>query len=157
MVYITSRIKLEELDQRHAAPLYEVIEASRAGLLNLIWAESATLESTKKYIDTPRGKRNVITVNNEIAGVIETWQPDEDGFITVGYWLSTKFRGYGIMQLVLRKVSDSIVAYAPIKAKVKTGNKKSLRMLLGAGFVMYGASSTWKYLMRPQKDLPEGE
>ena len=152
-MYITSRIKLEELRPDHAEPLYELIDKSRSELLNLAWAEAATLESVKKFIDTPRGKRNVILVNGKIAGMIETWMPDADGFVTLGYWLGTEFRGYGIMQLVVKKVTDLIVSYAPIKAKIRRGNKKSLRMLQAGGFTIYGLSTDWVYFMRPQKDI----
>lgn len=153
MMYLTGRIALVPLNASHAEELYRVIDDSREALKNLVWAEKATLTSTRMFISHVRGVRNLIVVNGEIAGMIETWLPDEDGFMTLGYWLSRKYRGYGIMQLVVKYVSDMIVERAPIKAKIKNGNRKSYRILASAGFTPYGTNREWTYFLRPQKNI----
>ena len=74
-----------------------------------------------------------ILLGDVLAGHISCFQ--QDGFHSVGYWLSKEFWGQGIASRALELLLAD-VPIRPLHARVATSNRASLRVLQKCGFVI---------------------
>jgi RimJ/RimL family protein N-acetyltransferase len=130
------RIKLVELEISDAHEVYQCVDFSRPHLKNLIWAETATLESVQDYIRSTiengnkmHGIRKIDT--NEFVGVIEL--RNKTLHCEVGYWIDIRHRGNKYASEALRKVIDETGVY--VRGQVRLENLRSQGVMKRAGMI----------------------
>lgn len=127
-----------------AAQLYQLIDQSRMQLTNLVWSQSATLESTITFLENKLAssdKVHGIFQNKKLVGVLEL-RKKEDMF-ELGYWVGTKYRGRGIMKTAVKQLVDHQVKYHAIIAHIRQSNEASLKVLTNAG-LKYDHTEMWQ-------------
>lgn len=137
-------ISIEPLTIEHSETLYHLIDESRSELKNLIWSQNATLNSTKKFIaDKNQSQDNIFGVFYEdiLIGVLELRKKEK--FSELGYWLGTKYRGYGLMKTAVKNLVDEKIINGSIIAHIRANNKASYNILKYAG-LHYDHSELWE-------------
>ena len=133
-------IKLREMTVDDAEELYSVIDNCRADLSNLVWAEAATLESTRTYLRIASAveKLRAICVDGQIVGCITLrFGVDAD---EIGYWLGYD-RGCGLMKHAVKlMIADHDKT---ITARVKSKNFASQAILKSANFKIVNETDDW--------------
>lgn len=136
----TVLVHLMTLSPVSTEALYKLVDESRDSLSNLAWAKTATLESTRKYIESKtysysRDTVLGIYVEQELVGVIEYRDKDVNGIPVweLGYWLGSKHRGKGIMKAAAKRVVKEISKSRTVVAHIRFRNTASFKTLQYAG------------------------
>jgi RimJ/RimL family protein N-acetyltransferase len=102
-------LELKVLSDLDAPVVYNLINNSRGHLGNLVWAPTATLESTTEFLrtkslseDTVRG----VFEDGVLVGVVELRAKDDA--MELGYWLGYSYRGRGIMREAVKMLVDAL-------------------------------------------------
>jgi ribosomal-protein-serine acetyltransferase len=150
-IKVDDNILLELLDNSHALPVLNLIEANRNYLKEwLPWVDNMqTIGDFKNYIDKCKVQHvegsdlgYVIILKKNIVGRIGLHNIDHQNKIaSIGYWLDEKFTGKGIIS----KSCKAVINYAyhtlninRIEIKCGTGNNKSRAIAEKLGFKKEG-------------------
>lgn len=132
---------------------YNLIDANREHLKNLVWVKDATEASTKQFLmKVILGEPffRLIEVDDQIAGTI-TIRQEADGF-SIGYWVAKEFSGMGVASLAVNKMLKVFTKGRIVHARVRRFNEGSLKVLEKNGFVIIGEqkidNETWFTLAR---------
>lgn len=71
---LTNIVTIKPLTIHDTEVVYHLIDQSRADLKNLIWSQSATLESTKKFIEYKNNTKDKVFgvfQDNSLVGILE--------------------------------------------------------------------------------------
>lgn len=127
-------LKLKLLTTEDAPIVYSLIDQSRAHLGNLVWAHTATLDSTAAFLaekstssDTVRG----IFEEGALVGVIELRAKEQE--MELGYWLGSEYRGRGIMRSAVKMLVDEVVETTTVIGHIRATNVASNHTLTFAG------------------------
>lgn len=134
--------------------LYELIDANREHLSNLVWAETATFESTRDYVTKTVGTEffRLIMVDDKIAGVI-TLRPLNTCYL-IGYWVGKEFCGKGVAtKAVSIMMKSSIAQQHHVYAHIRQTNRGSKAILTRNGFkefdfIVTNGDEVWNRLVR---------
>jgi ribosomal-protein-serine acetyltransferase len=150
-IKVDPSISLELLDDIHALPILNLIEASRNYLREwLPWVDNMqTIGDFKNYIAKSKKQHNegsdfgyLIIFNKTAVGRIGIHNIDHQNKIaSIGYWLDENYTGKGI----ITKSCKAIINYAyntldlnRIEIKCATGNNKSRSIPEKLGFTKEG-------------------
>jgi ribosomal-protein-serine acetyltransferase len=150
-IKVDESISLELLDDIHAVPILNIIEANRNYLREwLPWVDNMqTIGDFKNYISKCKKQHNegsdlgyVIIFNKTVVGRIGLHNIDQQNKIaSIGYWLDENYTGQGI----ITKSCKAIINYAyhtlnlnRIEIKCGTGNNKSKSIPEKLGFKKEG-------------------
>jgi ribosomal-protein-serine acetyltransferase len=153
-IKVDESISLELLDDIHAVPILNIIEANRNYLREwLPWVDNMqTIGDFKNYISKCKKQHNegsdlgyVIIFNKTVVGRIGLHNIDQQNKIaSIGYWLDENYTGKGI----IIKSCKAIINYAyhtlnlnRIEIKCGTGNNKSKSIPEKLGFKKEGILS----------------
>jgi len=148
MISINDNIHCRLLSISDAEELYDIVNFSRNYLTNLVWVNSATLESTEQFLkiksDTLSGDTLYgIYVDHILVGTIEFRYTDD-----IGYWLRHDYRNKGIMTSVVNVMTKIKGANKELLAKVQYSNEVSKKILANAGFKCIRTDEEFLYLKR---------
>ena len=139
---ISLTIKLLSLSD--SAQLYQLIEESRLELSNLVWSQSATLDSTINFLKNKLAssdKVHGVFHHENLVGVLEL-RNKENNF-ELGYWVGTQYRGKGIMKAAVKQLVDKEIKKSTIVAHIRQCNQASLKVLMNAGLT-YDHTEIWQ-------------
>lgn len=116
--------------------LYAVIDRNREHLTNLVWAASATRESTEAFLSSvPESEKlHVILDDGAIIGMI-TLRDAQPGVYQLGYWLANDHRHLGIMQNAVRQILPMVSDTHMVIAQIRRTNLASAKVLKETGFI----------------------
>lgn len=148
-------IEIKRLDSKDGQIVYSLIEESREDLKNLVWSQSATLESTEKFLMDKNNSQDQVYgvfLDNTLVGVLELRKKEE--FSELGYWLGSHYRGNGIMKLAVKALVDEKIKETPIIAHIREKNHPSHKILEFAGLdydhCEIWENEEWLHLKRSQ-------
>lgn len=107
---------------------YKVIDRNRDHLQNLVWASSATQETTTAYLDMVRHTHEkfwFIEVEWRIAGCVTL--RDKGDHYEIGYWLDEQHRRKGVMLEAVKLALQGITK--PVHARIRCKNLASWSVL----------------------------
>lgn len=150
-IKIDEEVSLRILEERHAEDLFAAVDHCRPYLREwLPWVDATkTVQDSKDYIKfglkkfaDGQGPEFGIWYKGELAGVIGLhfihWQNKRT---SIGYWLSEKFQGKGIMvranEAMLKYIFEELELNR-VEIRVATENKKSEAIPKRLGFEMEG-------------------
>ena len=137
-LHIDDDLHLEKIKETHAPLVFEIIQRDRNYLRQ--WLpfidQTRNLKDTEKYfrliLSPQHGNQNelyTIWYRGELAGLAGFKEIDNVNHKSeIGYWLSEKFQGKGIMTKTVRKMIDfgfRNLKMNRIQIKVAVGNNKS--------------------------------
>lgn len=116
--------------------LYSVIDRNREHLTNLVWAATATRESTEAFLSSvPESEKlHVILDEGSIIGMI-TLRDAQPGVYQLGYWLANDHRHMGIMQNAVRQILPLVSDRNMVIAQIRRSNLASAKILKETGFI----------------------
>ncbi len=163
---IDDHTELRLLAERHAEPLYTLIDRNRDHLRQwLPWVDaSRSAEGTREFI---RGVLRRFATNNgfaagiwhhgELAGIIDfhaiNWS---NRSTSIGYWLAAPFQGKGLMTAACRAfVEHALVELGlnRIEIRCATGNRRSRAIPERLGFTQEGTLRQAEWLYHRFEDL----
>ncbi len=137
-------LSLAPLLPKDAQDLYRLIDKNRQALGHMVWAATATLESTIKFIKTTPDKVHGIRVMGRLAGCVAL-RTMPSGNKMLGYWLAQEFWGRGYATRAVSMMLDAMEK-KPVFAQIRHGNIASKRVLQKNGFVVTDQDLQWQYL-----------
>lgn len=136
-----------------AMVVYNLIDESRKELKNLVWSQSATLESTTSFIDAKLNSLDKIFgvfYEENLVGVLELRKKED--MLELGYWVGTKYRGKGFMKIAVKKLVDNEIKTHTVTAHIRETNQASHKILQYAGLefdhVEIWQGEQWVHLKR---------
>ncbi len=147
-VKISNNVSLEEMRYQSAKSLYEVAKHEEIGTwLSSRWPQPYTLEDAEKFLSSDEVNRvYAIIYKGVLVGGFGVRRMDEDDFncsASIGYWLTPKVWGRGIMTEVLGYVCDRIRAggYDRVEVRILEENVASSRRCVEKiGFRLVGTA-----------------
>jgi RimJ/RimL family protein N-acetyltransferase len=139
-----SLVSISLLKLADASIVYALIDESRNELKNLVWSQTATLESTTNFIEYKiRSLDSIYGVfyDDNLIGVLEL-RKKEDMF-ELGYWVGSKYRGKGFMKIAVKQLVDSETKFHTITAHIRETNEASHKILQNAGLT-FDHVETWQ-------------
>jgi ribosomal-protein-serine acetyltransferase len=144
-------ITLELIDDKHAAPVFDLIDNNRHYLRAwLPWVDNMRgIDNFKNYIlkckkESEQGSDfgYVVIHNNVVAGRIGIHNIDQlNKIASIGYWLAKDFAGKGIITKSCKAIIDyafNVLDLNRIEIKCGTGNFKSKAVPERLGFKQEG-------------------
>lgn len=144
-IHDNKTIHIKKLNIQHATVLYDLIDNSREQLKNLVWSQTATLQSTKQFIENKNKSQDQVHgvfYENVLVGVLELRQKENNVF-ELGYWLGTEYRGQHIMPCAVKTLVESKINSATIIAHIRENNIASYKVLSHAGLI-YSHTEVWE-------------
>lgn len=138
-------VNIKQFQAKDAEILYSLINNSRADLKNLVWSQTATLQSTKQFItikNNSEDKVHGIFYDNKLVGVLEL-RKKENNIFELGYWLGSQYRGQHLMQCAVKLLVEEQVKKYNIVAHIRENNIASYKVLEHAGLV-YSHKEIWE-------------
>jgi RimJ/RimL family protein N-acetyltransferase len=89
----------------------------------------------QRIVESESVTMRAILVHGELAGNVGSYESDEGREVT--YWMGRPFWGAGIATEALRQFLG-IDSHRPMRARVVTDNRRSIRVLESNGFVVSG-------------------
>lgn len=135
---------------------YKLIDDNREHLKNMRWAETATLFSTKEYLDwllenTDKEHFRFIMVDGKIAGCL-TLRLKSAGVYEIGFWIGNKYRRQGVVTTAVRIMLLTFPREYTIYAHIRQTNTGSMAVLKlnGFQFVDYSVidEDVWQHFVR---------
>ncbi len=153
-------IEIRLFEERHADNLRQLIDSNRASLRQwLPWLDwSHTTADTAEHIRQSLSRHKEsngfsagIWVSDKLAGAIGLHAIDSrHRSSSIGYWLSSEYRGTGAMTLACQAVVTEAFSHYRlhrIEIRCATGNKKSCAIAQRLGFTHEGTlrEAEWLY------------
>lgn len=138
-------VSIKLLTLKDTAKLYQLIDESREQLTNLVWSQSATLESTISFLENKlasNDKVHGVFHNTNLVGVLELRKKEQDIF-ELGYWVGTQYRGKGFMKNAVKELVAQEVKSTAIIAHIRECNHASFKVLTNAG-LNYDHTEMWQ-------------
>ncbi len=147
---LTGGVQLQLLEERHVDELYALVEVERDRLARwLPWAGAATrediglfVERTRRQQEAHQGTQSAITVNGRVAGTVGvhgiSWQ---DESTSIGYWLSARHEGRGIVTAAVRAYTEhafSVWGLNRVELRAAVENARSRAIAERLGFTHEG-------------------
>jgi ribosomal-protein-serine acetyltransferase len=159
-------IDLRLVEERHATPMFALVDQDRAYLREwLPWVDATLTEddtlsfirSTLEQLAGNRGFTAGIWKDDRVIGVIGTQRIDWlNRKVELGYWLGQAFQGNGIMTDVCRTVVTYILGELNlhrVEIRCASGNAKSLGIPRRLGFSLEGTIREAQLLHNRYHDL----
>jgi len=127
-------ICLLKVEDAHS--VYRLIDESRSQLKNLVWSQTATLESTTNFIDYKiKSPDNIYGIysDDNLVGVLELRKKQD--MLELGYWVGSKYRGQGFMKIAVKQLVDIESKNYTITAHIREKNQASYKILQYAGLI----------------------
>jgi ribosomal-protein-serine acetyltransferase len=111
----SENVVLRPVVEADVEPLYALVDEDREALSEWMpWAPEQTLEGTREFVAEARaqdargdGFQAAVLVGGEVAGVVGFHGIDLVNRATaIGYWLSTRHQGRGVMTASVRAILD---------------------------------------------------
>jgi ribosomal-protein-serine acetyltransferase len=144
-------VELRLLEERHAAPLFALVDRERPYLRQwLSWVDArsseeeilAFIHATLETFASGNGFSAGIWADGAIAGVITLHKIDwRDRVGEIGYWLGREFQGRGIMTEAARAVTEHALVELDlhrVEIRCAAGNGKSSAIPKRLGFSFDG-------------------
>jgi ribosomal-protein-serine acetyltransferase len=147
---IDSEVALAVSDERDADALFALVTEERERLGEwLSWPDSATVETHRAFVAQQRRAFAEMTAIHltilfcdEVVGAIGFWPLRmEDGYAEIGYWLSARHEGRGVMTRACKGLLDYAFAELNLRRvtiQAATGNLRSRAIPERLGFTLEG-------------------
>lgn len=116
----------------NAEAFYAVIAANREHLSNMVWAKTATLQSTLNHLKTTRDIMYGIYTAGKLCGCVSLRNIGCDSYL-LGYWVAEECQRQGVVTQAARHMIEAyFVGYArkqTIVAMTRAENLASQRVL----------------------------
>ncbi len=136
-----SVVTIRRLLPCNAVTLYALIAANRAHLSNMVWAGTATLDSTRDHLVKTEDLMYGVYARGLLCGVVSLRPIGPESYM-LGYWIAQAHQGQGIITAACRLMFDAyFVGDARLQRVVaitKPTNLASQRVLGKLGFVRCG-------------------
>lgn len=145
------KIKIRFIQENDANRLFSLVDISREILREFLpWvSKMQKLEDEQTFIKNARKELQIGTMypfviekDNQIVGMIDLHNVDRNNkHADIGYWLSSNFVGFGIMQQAIKQLQ--VYSFENLKLhkliiRVEPNNKRSINVAQNAGFEFEG-------------------